>query len=523
MSEKNKKTVSIVGGITILSIVGIICKFIGVLYRIPLALVVGKGGLGAYQLVFPTYSMLLTISSAGLPVAISRMISYSLANNDPRNAKKTFKIALYILTILGFITMLLMIIGSDWLSARVGDDSTKFGFIAIAPSLLIVCVMSAFRGFMQGQQDMKPTAYSQLIEQVGKVGVALPLAYYGAQRGFAYGAAGALLGISLAEALALFYIVVTVNKNKVSFEKIEQNYNINEENSRVLLRKLLVLAIPITLGACIVPLASFVDSAMLVNRMHDIGFTTDKARSLYGLYSGLVITLINVPTALAIAISMSIVPAVSNAIARKDFKAVEKQSKIGLRFAFLIGLPCSTGLYLLAKPIMYFFYSSLGMESVDIASNLLEISSLTIILFTVVQATSGILQGLHKQRIPMYTLMAGVAIKIFLNYILVGNENINIKGAPIASIVCYTISMLPNIYYVCKYGHFKFDYINNLLRPSIATIAMGICIFLVQKLLPFSKISTLILLIVGLITYTLFAYLSKAITTEDIAIIKRRK
>lgn len=175
---------------TILSVVGLICKIVGALYRIPLAWLIGDEGMGTYQLVFPTYNMLLTISSAGLPVAISRMVSFTLARDDPRNARRIFRVALCLLSTLGLIATLLMLVRSPTLALRSGDPSTQPGFVAIAPALLLVCAMSALRGFMQGQQNMVPTAISQLIEQVGKVFVALPLAYFGMRISVAYAAAG---------------------------------------------------------------------------------------------------------------------------------------------------------------------------------------------------------------------------------------------------------------------------------------------------------------------------------------------
>lgn len=202
---------------TILSVVGLICKIVGALYRIPLAWLIGDEGMGTYQLVFPTYNMLLTISSAGLPVAISRMVSFTLARDDPRNARRIFRVALCLLSTLGLIATLLMLVMSPTLALRSGDPSTQPGFVAIAPALLLVCAMSALRGFMQGQQNMVPTAISQLIEQVGKVFVALPLAYFGMRISVAYAAAGVLLGTSIAEGVALLYMVVIYRRKRAAF------------------------------------------------------------------------------------------------------------------------------------------------------------------------------------------------------------------------------------------------------------------------------------------------------------------
>ena len=446
MSKTQK---SIVGGMTVLGITGIVCKLVGVLFSIPLTWLIGADGVALFQLVFPTYNLLLTVSSAGLPVAISRMVSHCLARDDPRNARRVFRIALWMLTALGFVCTILMLAGNQFLAARVGEPLAAPGYIAIAPCLILVCALSAFRGFMQGQQNMVPTATSQLIEQVGKVFISLPLAYLGSQRGIVYGAAGALMGITLVEAVALLYMVLLYFRRRSLFQQLPQDPGAEILSSRSLSSRLVRIAIPITISACIVPLAQFVDSAMLLNRMMVAGLSREVALPLYGLFSGLVIRLINIPTGLALAVAMSLVPAISAAMAVHDRRAIIRQSDLGIRFAFLIGFPCSVGMSLLAEPIMAFFYAeTLSAEHLRIASELLSVSSLTVVLFTVVQATSSILQGLHKQRIPMYTLVAGVACKIVLNYTLVGIPQINIHGAPISSIVCYTVSMVPNLYYV---------------------------------------------------------------------------
>ena len=206
MTQKQK---TLIGGVSILGVAGIICKVVGVLYRIPLAHLIGPEGMGVYHKVFPAYNLLLTVSSAGLPVAISRMVAHYVTVEDPRNARRIFKLAMRMLFVLGLLTTLLMLVFSGQLAAWQGTAQTKAGYIAIAPSLFFVCTMSAFRGFLQGQRNMLPTAVSQLIEQVGRVAIALPFAYWGMrQGGVALGAAGALLGGTIAEGAALLYMLL---------------------------------------------------------------------------------------------------------------------------------------------------------------------------------------------------------------------------------------------------------------------------------------------------------------------------
>ena len=519
MSENRTK--SMIGGMTVLGIAGILCKLIGVLFTIPLTPLIGADGLGIFYGVYPTYNLLLTVSSAGLPVAVSRLVSACLAKENPRGAKQVFRVAACLMTAIGCVFSILLFASSGFLARRISQPEAMPGFQMISPCIALVCLLSAFRGFMQGQQNMVPTAVSQLIEQVVKVVLALPLAALGNRISVAMGAAYALLGITISEGITLLYMIILYLKKRSDFDRIPQNAGDTTTSSSAALQ-LVIISIPITLSACIVPLASFVDSAMLVDRMMDSGLTLDEARPLYGLYSGPVIRLINIPTALALSISMSLVPAISGARAVNNERMVKSQTDLGLRFAFLIGFPCSVGMSLLSKSIISFFYAgALTAPQIEETASLLSVSSLTVVFFTVVQATSAILQGLQQQRIPMYTLIAGVACKIILNYFLVAIPGFNIHGAPIASIVCYNVSMLPNLYFVIKETRVNLNLQGWIIRPLLATACMGLVVWILVRLLPISMFATILEVAVGVGVYLGTALLFKAITKNDLAAFKR--
>lgn len=520
----NPKTKSIIGGMTVLGLAGVICKLVGVLYSIPLTWMIGTQGLGVYNAVFPAYNLLLTVSSAGLPVAVSRLVARSLAQDNPRGAKHVFKTALLLLLGVGSIATIIMLAGSGFLAAASDQPTSRIGFQVIAPCVVIVCVLSAFRGFMQGQQNMVPTAISQLIEQVGKVFLALPMAYLGSRIGIEYGAAGALLGTTIVEGVALLYMILLYMRRRNSFAALPQLNASQPESTGSIARQLMALSLPITIGACIVPLSQYIDSIMLVGRLMSTGMTAETASSVYGLFSGTVIRIINIPTALALAVSMSLVPAISSAKAVNDNAAVARQTDLGMRFAFLIGLPCSIGMSVLAEPMMRFFYQgSIVEEELILGGELLTMSSLTIILFTVVQATTSVLQGLGKQRIPMYTLVAGVVCKIILNYVLIAIPSINIHGAPIASLVCYTVSMVPNLYFMLKYTESRMNWVGWMVRPGIATAAMGVVVWLLRELLPVNRLTLLLEVAAGIVVYAVAALAVKAITKDDLRAFRRKK
>lgn len=509
---------------SVLGVAGILCKLVGVLYSIPLANILGDTGLGMFQTVFPTYNLLLTLSSAGLPVAISSLVSHYLAKDDPRNAKRVFRLALTMLGSLGIFFSVMMLICNGLLTDLVGVSEAADGFRVIAPCVAIVCILAAFRGFFQGQQNMVPTAISQIIEQCGKVAFSLPLAAVGMRTSVAAGAAGALLGITCVELIACIYIMVLYALRRKNFNAIPQLSDSALLSTGTISKEILAIAIPITITACIVPLAQFIDSALMVKRMIVSGLDKETATSLYGIFSGMVIRLINIPTALAQSISMSLVPAVAAAKALENEKGIRYQSSTGIRFAFLIGFPCAIGMSVLAKEILGFFYvEALSPERLQTASELLTFSALTVVLFTVVQATSSILQGLRKPRTPMYTMLAGVACKVVLNYFLIAIPGLNIHGGPYASIVCYTVVMVPNLFLCCRYANMPFDWKGWILRPGAAALAMGCVVYIMKLILPFGRIWTILEIAVGAVVYITVALFVKAFTRDDLRSFRRNK
>ena len=529
MTEKQK---SLIGGVSILGAAGLICKVVGVLYRIPLAHLIDPMGMAIYHKVFPAYNLLLTVSSAGIPVAISRMVSHYVTRDEKQNAVRIFRMALWMLTALGLITTLLLMALSPHISRAQGTPDAAAGYLCIAPSLFFVCVMSAYRGYLQGRRHMLPTAVSQLIEQVGKVAIALPLAALGmAKGGVALGAAGALFGSTVGEGAALLYMMVQKKKQDGEMQHAQRE-SVELLHGKTVARRLIAVSVPITLGACIVPLAGFVDSMMLSNLMVLSGMEQTAADILYGAYAGPVLTLINVPTALAMAMSSNLVPSIASGLARGDREHLRKETDTGLRMASVIGFPCSVGMSLLAEPILHLCYrGSYDVQQLSVAAELLQISSLTIVLFTMVQATSGILQGMGRQKIPMYTLLAGVLMKIALNYTLVRIPGMNIHGAPWASLLCYTVSMVPNLFYVCKYTGYRLDWKGVVLRPMLCTLAMGAAVGVMWRVLFGSAaalsrlmltLGVIVCVLAGVAVYAVLILKSGAVRREDLPARLRR-
>lgn len=516
MSQKKR---TLIGGVAVLSIAGMLSKVIGMFFRIPLANMIESSGMGIYQAVYPTYTMLLTISTAGIPVAISRLVSESVTLSRDRQARAILRTAVILLAAIGAFLTVLLIAFARPLAARTGDPAAAIGFVAIAPSILVVSLISALRGYMQGRGRMTPTAISQLIEQIAKVIISFPLAAYLMRtQGVIMAATGALLGITIGECCALLYMFIVYKLRRREFAAAEALDHGTPPSGRTLAGQMLRIAVPITIGSMIVPLAGFIDSAMIRVRLIEAGFLPEMARSLYGLLSGFVLPLVNVPTMLATAICIGLVPAISAARIRRDAAEMQETSRLGLRLSSLIGMPCAVGMSMLAAPIIQLIYPSLPPDELAIAGRILSLSAWTIVLFTHVQGSTGILQGAGMHKIPVYSLVIGVVLKVTLNYLLIGIPRVNIIGAPIASITCYAVSMLINILWIVRKTGMRFDWGSIVIRPGLATGGMALAVLLITQVMDMSrKRGTLLAIAVGVAVYVLLIFVLGALRQEDMA------
>jgi len=518
--DKNK---SFIKGAAILGIAGIICKLIGAVYRIPLTNIIGEEAIGIYQKAYPIYAFLLVLSTSGIPTAISKMVAERTAVGDYRGGQRTFQSAFYLLLAIGASTTLVMMACSPWIATGLGIPNGTKAIIAIAPSLLLVSLLSAYRGYFQGMQNMTPTAISQIVEQVFKLLAGFGFAILWMPKGPVYAAAGALLGITISEAFAFVWMLFTFQKLRPSLHAMIRKSPRSEQTSTSVLRKrLLQIAVPITIGGAIMPLVDTVDAVMVTWLMKGMSFTEAQINSMYGVLKGMVNSLINMPAVLTVALCMSLVPAISNSISTGNYQESRKISGTGLKLALLIGLPSFAGLYLMARPILELLYSSRSETSLALGTSLLQTMSLAILFLSLVQSTTGILQGLGKIMIPIRNLFIGVAVKMIVNYTLVSMPAINIKGAPVGTVACYAVAAVLNIFAVVKYSGISFRFSDMILRPVAATLCMGASIYGLNYLLSgFShpKIATLLIISLAVLVYGIALLLFGAFNKNDLDLI----
>jgi stage V sporulation protein B len=344
MSKNEKK--SFVKGAFILGAAGLICKVIGAFFRIPLYNMLGDG-MQYYEAVYPYYSTLLVISSAGLPTAISRMVAERAALGDMIGAKRVFHKSQMLLSIIGVVTTALMYFGADFLARSTVGPLAAPSFRMMAPALLIVSLMCSYRGYLQGLQQMTGTAMSQLAEQAGKLAIGLYLAAKWMPRGLEYGAMGAVAGVTISELLALIVVGAFYLFRKRDIELL-QTPQTEHTSDKGIISGLLAIAIPVTIGASIMPIMGMVDASMITKTLVSIGFTEAEAAMRFVALRSNVTNIINMPAVLTIALAMSLVPAISAARTANDQKAIHTVSAMGIKLAMFIGIPCAVGLFALS-------------------------------------------------------------------------------------------------------------------------------------------------------------------------------
>ncbi|CAK7041350.1 stage V sporulation protein B [Tissierella sp. P1] len=527
MTKKN----NFLRGAAILSIAGVIVKILGAVYRIPLSNIIKSEGMGYYQTAYPLYTLLLTISTAGFPIAIAKLVSEKRAVGDFKAAYKVFKVTLLGLTIGGLLTSLFLFFRAESIVDRLGNKNAYYALIALVPALFFVPIMSAFRGFFQGRQLMVPTALSQIVEQLFRVGAGLTLTYLLLDKGIPMAAGGASFGgsagaIAGAATMALIYFYGRKEIKKELKSSIDTDeYEINQ-----IIKDLLIIAIPITIGASIVPIMDYIDLELVLTRLQIIGYTEAEANGLYGNLKGMAQTLINLPQVFSIAISMSLVPAVSDANARKNKKEMESTIASGIRITLLIGLPCTLGLFVLARPIIELLYYKNDVATIINVSNSLSILAFSVIFLTMVQALSAILQGLGRPGVPAINLFVGAVVKIFLSYTLTVIPSINIYGAAISTVVAFGIAAILDLISVVKYAKIRLNIKDIFIKPFIASLGMAIAAFISymglinivakinvanEMITRLEKLSTLGAVLVGVIVYVVLLVLTGSITEED--------
>ncbi len=506
-------------GAALLAGAGLVTKLIGALYRIPFARIVGEEGMGLYQMAYPIYTMILAFATAGVPVAISMMVADRKAKNDYRGMERILLISLALLIFFGLLSSIALYKGAYFLATQVlQDHRAYYSLVALSPALFFAAVISAFRGYFQGMMIMVPTAISQILEQVARVATVFFASYILLGRGIEFAAAGATFGAVIGSMAALVVLVIYYLWWRYRQQPFGKQSLIKSPGTLEIVKKIGILAIPISLGGLVMPLMQTIDAAMVPVRLQAAGYDVRTATALFGQFSGMAATLINLPTIVTISLAASLVPAISDAMSKSNHGLVVNRLNEAIRLSVMLCLPAAVGLFLLAEEIALLLY---GIPQVGVSIKVLAPAAFFLGLH---QITAGAIQGLGKTYLPVKHLFFGALAKVVLNYYLTAIPSLGIKGAGIATVASFALAFGLNLNYLSKSTSFKLSIRYHLLKPVIAATIMAFSIGWGEMVLAEelgNSLLTLALIGWGVMAYGLTLLLTGGIKGQDIAIIPK--
>ena len=474
--NSNSNNSKFLKGTMILTISSIIVKVIGSLNWIILSRVLGGEGIGLYQMGFPIYLMAITVSSAGVPVAISIITSEKLANKDYRGAKRVFNVSLRLLLVSGLIFSSALLFGADFLINQhiIRDARAYYSIIALAPAVFFVTFLASFRGYLQGWQIMTPTATSEVVEQLVRVITMLVFADLFMPYGLAYAAGGASMGAGAGAFCALLVLMWFYRrlKRRLHAEIEAQDDSITQESASHIIKRLLKLALPVSLTSLMLPIGANLDLLIVPQRLEVAGFDVRHATELFGYLTGMAVPLVNLATIFTAAMTISLVPSISESRTLERFDAIRDKIRLAFRVAMIITFPCFMGLFFLAEKVAALIYNAPG------AAGAIQTMSVGILFLGMHQISTGILQGLGKTAIPVINMILACLVKVVMSWWLTAIPLLGIKGASMATVADFAVAAIINMGFIYKYTGFTFS-LGSLLKPLLAAGVMGAVIYAV--------------------------------------------
>ena len=529
LSKSTKKNPFLTGAL-ILAIAGIICRFLGVILRIPLTNIVGNFGMGLYQMVFPLYALLLIVSSAGMPVAISKMVARTKVDGDAAAGKKILLNSFVLLGAIGLAVSALFVIFSYKIAAFQGNKDVGIIYIAIAPSVFLVCLISALRGYFQGLQNMIPTAASQIIEQLVKIAAGITLAVILRQNSVVMAVFGAILAVTISETAALAFLILVYlkNRNKIKptagkesenqkqVEKIEHN-PLRAGLDKKLMWQILKISAPITLMASIFPLILVFDSLVIINLLKSGGESQQTATQLFGIQSGAVHTLINLPAVIGVALGTAVVPTVSSLLKQQKQDELRTKCALAIKLIFVISIFFVAFYLFFSGRIIDLLYHSAFADNPEhfaIASNLLKIESIMIVLMGLSQVFTSILQASDKSKYPLIALGVGGAIKVLFELLFV-HSAIGIYAVSISNVLCFASACAINTIIALRIIKVKSELKRVIPKAVTLTISYITFLLLLTFVFPTGRWWLVLIGLFALVFYILFVKVLKLFDNNE--------
>lgn len=568
--EKKRKSQSFAKGALIMSIGMLLVKVMGAFFKIPLFAILGGEGMGYFNSAYNLYNPIYAFSTAGLPIAISRMVSGDIARERFRDIKKIHKISIPIFILTGSIGMLLMFAGSFIFAKYTHAPGVIYSVFTLAPTVLFACLISTYKGYYEGLHNMIPTAVSEVVESTGKVIFGIGLAYFTVKfamneynsKGTVFGvsypnerdahdavlpfaSSAAVLGITIAAAVGYLYMLLKFRIGGDGITREELRQSPKPRTNITLIKMLLSISMPIALGAIIMNIAGVVDALLIQNRINGIMLTSPHL--LLNVYDGLIpngvvergtthvflwgcfgnmSTIAMMVPAISQGISISAMPSVTSAWVQGSKEKIKSSIDTIFKLTCLISIPAGLGLAFMSYPIMDLVYGSMAKQpsEVYIAARIMSIAGVAVVFNSISTPICTMLQAVGRVDLPVKLLTIGVIIKIIMNYALVGIPVINVQGASIGTLICYAFVSIMGLYFLCKETKIRPDLKSTALKPLFSAICSAVSAYasqgLFSKIIPY-KLATILAIIVAILVYIAVLLLTRTLTEGDIKMLPR--
>lgn len=549
-------------GSTVLMASMLIVKIVGAVFKIPLTNILHESGMGYFNSAYTIYTTVYALTVTGLSAAVARMVAENAAKKRFRDVRKMLKLSTRVFVVTGIVGALIIAFSAGAFSRGIDSENSYWTVVMIAPAILFCCLMASYRGYYEGLSDMVPTAVTQVVEVLIKLitgllfanlvinlgvkqfnesgmvfGLEVATQELAVTASIPYAAAGAMLGVSVSTFVGFLYIFI---KHKLSGDYITKQMLVASPKpmrTKVLLWRLIKIAIPITMGAVVLQLAALIDTFTIMNRLSSLPldglmekygqFVSENeimSEFLYGCFSS-TITLFNLVPAFTNIFGKSALPNVTEAWTEHDPKKVKSSIESVIRVTLLVGAPMGFGLSFMAEPVLRLLYKNLE-GAIMIGAPLLAVFGIAALCLSVVTPMNAIFQGIGRMDLPVKFLVVGAIIKFVLNFALIGIPSINIFGSAISTICCYAVIVVLGLHYLRKCSRVPLNYKSILLKPTISGFFCGfsayLCNFALTKWIEHSII-TVISIAFGAFVYLIFLGLFNAISKDDILMLPKGK
>jgi stage V sporulation protein B len=463
-------------GVLVLTLSTVLVKLIGMLYKIPMLHYLGSEGMGYFNAAYEWYATLCVIATSGLPLASSMFIARARAVGCPEAVRRVERLSLLVFACLGAVGALALWLGAGPLAALIGSPATRYALMATAPTILFSCLSGAYRGYFQGHKNMVPTAVSQVIEALGKLILGLSFSYIAQRRGMDAPriAAWAMVGLGIGVAVSTLYLMWWRAGYRPSKASVEEQGEASLDVKTITLRRLLSIAIPVTLSSSVVSVTRLFDVALILRRLQHIGYDTAGANELYGCYTTMVIPLFNLVPSLITSVALALVPSLTAAIKTGDVSTQVSTARTAIRLTALLSLPASLAISIYSETILTLLFRGED-ASIALAAPMLSILAISIFFSGSITTTNAILQAYGRVKAPICSMLAGSAFKLVVAYVLIGLPTVNIYGAPISTFLCDAMIVGINLFLIARHTDVLGSIKEMLVRPlAISALSVGL-------------------------------------------------